>query len=1221
MAPQAEAQKQMSASNMSAMGRLAHHTALKRSVLNAPGSIVRARVSDDNLPTAGVEDVDSDGVSEFPQDDDTPNIAGGQAETSLALDSTGQHIIIGFNDTRGFNFAQTDVSGFMYSDDGGVTFTDGGQLPVNVGTNTTIAGAVYPEPFGDPELVYLGGSKFAYFSILLKARTATATAQTMCVHLSNDNGHTWKGPYEVTPATTPHTTGDAADKEFAGRDPETGRVMMSWSNFTTAAFAPGGVEISRTYSDDLATAAQNGTAPTWSTRAILGARAIDGQSSVPRFAGNGSNLAYVAWRTFSGLNGGNSVAVSNDNGVTFGAPVDLVPSFYFPMDQVQGNDRTNNSPGMDVDNSGGPFAGNAYVVYTDDNSHDGGDIAFQRSTNGGASWSSPVHLNARPGSDRAQWFPWVDVDQSTGRIHVFYYDQGIDTSGDVSEVSHVYSDDGGVTWSAQSPITERPFHAGYGNDTGQPNIGDYNQSRSFNGDWMLTYAYSPQVINFQNGQPSASMNFPDVNFKRMSSFPVALRLGTLSVNDSSGDGLIDPGETVGLLIPVQSYANNAPSFTGVGGTLSTTTANVTVTQGSSSYADVPNGGSSTNSTPYSIKLSHAFVPGTPIELQLSVNTAQGTTLLDYTLKTGQGVVTPVYSMDFEAGAPGWTVAHGGGANQVNWGIATGQFSSAPYNNPVTNHIAFHINAADGVGGTGNPTRFERLFSPVLNTPSDSDYVQLDFDVMYNSEDDPTYNIQAFDGFCLRITDQTNSVAFPLRSVLAEAFAQDFTTDSIKGYPKHLPRNSSTSYFQDMAVWAGYSAGIKHVSMKLPGMAGVPFQLRFEYTQDSGVSGSSSAPAGTTKGVGFDNLVIKSVHLVDPPHAAPTVNAGADQTHECVGPHNFVTLDGSASASNSGGPLTYEWKQGATVVGNAAIISVDAPHDTTTPYTLTVTDAHDNSASADTHVTIQDTTPPMITLNGTDPMTVECATGYSEPGATANDICDGPVAVNISGSVIPTVKGVYTITYKAVDGAGNPTTKTRTVNVVDTTPPVVALVGASVIKVNFGDTFVDPGATSNDSCDGNISAGIVVTGSVNTSAFGTYTLTYTSTDGSTNHAAVQRTVKVIFAWTNLLQPVNDDGSSIFKLGSTIPLKFQLTGGGFGQIITAKVYVAKVSNNVTGSDVEATSTSAADSGNTFRYDSTAQQYIFNLATKPLSAGTWQIRVDLGDGETHTVLISLK
>jgi hypothetical protein len=52
--------------------------------------------------------------------------------------------------------------------------------------------------------------------------------------------------------------------------------------------------------------------------------------------------------------------------------------------------------------------------------------------------------------------------------------------------------------------------------------------------------------------------------------------------------------------------------------------------------------------------------------------------------------------------------------------------------------------------------------------------------------------------------------------------------------------------------------------------------------------------------------------------------------------------------------------------------------------------------------------------------------------------------------------------------------------------------------------------------------------------------------------------------------------------------------------------------------ATSTSGAVSDNSFRFDGTG--YIFNLATKGLDAGTYQLRIDLGDGVSHTMVIKL-
>ena len=90
--------------------------------------------------------------------------------------------------------------------------------------------------------------------------------------------------------------------------------------------------------------------------------------------------------------------------------------------------------------------------------------------------------------------------------------------------------------------------------------------------------------------------------------------------------------------------------------------------------------------------------------------------------------------------------------------------------------------------------------------------------------DPHFNVLAYDGFLLRIADLTEG--HTLRSVLAEAFEEEMTTGDLQHYPKHLPRSGSRAYFQDMSAWAGDSQGLKHVHMKLPGMAGSTAQLRF-----------------------------------------------------------------------------------------------------------------------------------------------------------------------------------------------------------------------------------------------------------------------------------------------------------------------------------------------------------------------------------------------------------
>lgn len=92
---------------------------------------------------------------------------------------------------------------------------------------------------------------------------------------------------------------------------------------------------------------------------------------------------------------------------------------------------------------------------------------------------------------------------------------------------------------------------------------------------------------------------------------------------------------------------------------------------------------------------------------------------------------------------------------------------------------------------------------------------------------------------------------------------------------------------------------------------------------------------------------------------------------------------------------------------------------------------------------------------------------------------------------------------------------------------------------------------------------------------------------------------------------------------MPVKFQLTdiNGNFVSTAIADIYLKKISNGVIGTEIEASSTSAASTGNQFRYDGESNQYIFNLGTKDLSVGTWQIRIAIDDGTSKYATISLR
>jgi uncharacterized repeat protein (TIGR01451 family) len=170
------------------------------------------------------------------------------------------------------------------------------------------------------------------------------------------------------------------------------------------------------------------------------------------------------------------------------------------------------------------------------------------------------------------------------------------------------------------------------------------------------------------------------------------------------------------------------------------------------------------------------------------------------------------------------------------------------------------------------------------------------------------------------------------------------------------------------------------------------------------------------------------------------------------------------------------------------------------------DASGNDAEQRVRVNVVDTTGPVISLNGASPMTVECHTSFTDPGASASDACEGPVPVTASGSVNPNTVGSYSITYTATDSGGRTTTVTRTVNVVDTTAPVVTLNGASSVTVECHTSYTDAGASATDSCSPTTS--LSSSSDVNVNAPGTYHVVWRATDPSGNTGTATRTVTVV-----------------------------------------------------------------------------------------------------------------
>ncbi|HOC69409.1 MAG TPA: DUF5011 domain-containing protein, partial [Candidatus Hydrogenedentes bacterium] len=339
---------------------------------------------------------------------------------------------------------------------------------------------------------------------------------------------------------------------------------------------------------------------------------------------------------------------------------------------------------------------------------------------------------------------------------------------------------------------------------------------------------------------------------------------------------------------------------------------------------------------------------------------------------------------------------------------------------------------------------------------------------------------------------------------------------------------------------------------------ITVQLSAPTVAAAAIDGGSTDNCGTIAGLLINGAATHTFTCADRPSttAVLTVSDPTGNTATCNATVNVVDDVKPVITRLGTGPITVECGGSYTDAGATASDNCDgditATIVTNNPvnvnlvgnYTVTynVNDAAGNAATQVTRqVNVVDTTKPIITLNGANPMTVECGGTYTELGATASDVCYGDLtaSISINGTVNTALVGVYSITYDVTDGAGNSAVQvTRTVNVTDTTKPVITLNGTTPVTVECGSTYTDAGATASDVCDGTLTTSIVTNNPVNAGAVGTYTVTYNVTDAQGNNAAqVTRTVNVVDSLAPVIARLGDSivtvelGGSYTDAGAT------------------------------------------------------------------------------------------
>ena len=274
---------------------------------------------------------------------------------------------------------------FAKSTDGGATFT----TPVNISNNS--GDSSYPKILVSENNIYVTW-----------AFTVTTTDYDILFSKSTDGGATF-----TTPVNLSNTVGDTGlpQMTMSGNN-----IYIIWENNGLGNF-------------DVFVAKSTDSGNTFS--APVNVSKNPKPSGAPQIVASGNDV-YVVWMDNTPGNYDIFVAKSTDNASTFGTPVN-----------VSNNAGDSGYPQMTLSEN------NLYVVWTDTISNSNYDILFAKSTDGGATFTTPVNISKNVGASG-----WAQVAVS-GNIYVIWEDN---STGNY-DILISKSTDGGATFTTPVNIS------------------------------------------------------------------------------------------------------------------------------------------------------------------------------------------------------------------------------------------------------------------------------------------------------------------------------------------------------------------------------------------------------------------------------------------------------------------------------------------------------------------------------------------------------------------------------------------------------------------------------------------------------------------------------------------------------------------------------------------------------------------------------------------------
>jgi hypothetical protein len=204
---------------------------------------------------------------------------------------------------------------------------------------------------------------------------------------------------------------------------------------------------------------------------------------------------------------------------------------------------------------------------------------------------------------------------------------------------------------------------------------------------------------------------------------------------------------------------------------------------------------------------------------------------------------------------------------------------------------------------------------------------------------------------------------------------------------------------------------------------------------------------------------------------------------------------------------------------------------------------------------------------------------------------------------------------ATNGAGTTGSNSITLKIDQSAPQINVISPAAssyIVNANLTAAYActDP-VSGTTSCKGSVPSGAVFS----TSPVNSHTFLVNATDGAGNTSTKAVTYKIEYDWRGFLKPAkNFPSTNVVKAGVTIPIKWQLLDAN-GQFITDLTSLAGTSHTpqpCQSSSVNTIEQTSAASGPVFRYDKTANQFVYHWQTKKSWVGTCRLfQVTLRDG----------